>query len=91
MNLSDQIKPITYLKNNTAKVVREASENGNTLYITQNGEAKAVVLGARQYDRMREAMAMLKILAMSEASESVPHKQAMAEVEAALQSASRRG
>ena len=36
MSLKDSIKPISYLKANTAEVVRDVSQNGKTLYITQN-------------------------------------------------------
>lgn len=66
MKVGGAIKPITYLKNHTADLVREVSENGSSVIITQNGEAKAVVMGMETYDRWRKALAMLKILALSE-------------------------
>ena len=61
------IRPITYLKNNTADLIREVSDNGRTVLITQNGEAKAVVMDVELYDRWKASLAMLKILAQSEA------------------------
>ena len=61
------IRPITYLKNNTADLIREVSDNGRTFLITQNGEAKAVVMDVELYDRWKASLAMLKILAQSEA------------------------
>ena len=66
MSLKDQVKPITYLKNRTADLVREVTESGRSVVITQNGEAKVVVMDVEAYDRWRDAMAMLKILAQSQ-------------------------
>ena len=66
MNLSRDIKPITYLKNRTADVVHQVSE-GRTMVITQNGEARMVIMGVEQYDRIQAALALLRILHQSEA------------------------
>ena len=52
MDLNEAVKSITYLKNNTAQVVREAAESGRPLVVTQNGEAKAVVMGGGSVHRM---------------------------------------
>lgn len=67
MNLKADVKPITYLKNHTAEAIRGVSDDGRVLMITQNGEAKAVVIDVETYDRWRKAMALLKILAQGEA------------------------
>jgi prevent-host-death family protein len=67
MDLTGAVKPITYLKNNAAQVVREAAESGRVLVVTQNGEAKAVVMGMAQYTEWRRALALLKLLAQGEA------------------------
>ncbi|MCZ7584428.1 MAG: type II toxin-antitoxin system Phd/YefM family antitoxin [Deltaproteobacteria bacterium] len=67
MNLKDDIKPITYLKNNAAKVVRDVSRSGRSLVITQNGEAAAVVMGITQYEQWRKSLAMMKLLSLREA------------------------
>lgn len=61
------IRPITQLKNKTADLVREVSEGGRSITITQNGEAKVVVMDVDTYDRWRSAMALLKVLAQGEA------------------------
>ena len=66
MNLQRDIKPITYLKNRTTDVVQEVSE-GRTIVITQNGEAKMVIIGVDEYDRLQSALALLKIVQHSEA------------------------
>jgi prevent-host-death family protein len=67
MLLSQDIKPVSYVKANTAKVLEQANRSGPVV-ITQNGEASAVLVGVREYDRMRESLALLKILSMSNTS-----------------------
>ncbi len=64
MKLSNQIKPISYLKTHAAKIVRNLAEQGEPLIITQNGEAKVVVLDINSYEQTQETLAMLKILAL---------------------------
>jgi prevent-host-death family protein len=70
MRLGESVKSITYLKNNTAEVVRDVARDGRPLVVTQNGEARAVVLDVATYDRWREAIAMLKLLALGEIESS---------------------
>ena len=60
------VRPITQLKNRTADLVREVTENGRPITITQNGEAKVVVMDVESYDRWRSSMALLKMLALGE-------------------------
>jgi len=93
MGLKANVKPITYLKNHTADLVREVSEEGRTVMITQNGEAKVMVMDVETYDRWRDAMALLKILAQSEAAVAagkvVPQKDALKRAQVALGKAAR--
>ena len=64
MKLSDQIKPISYLKAHAAEVVRNLSTQ--PLVITQNGEAKAVIQDIKSYEQTQETMALLKMLALGQ-------------------------
>ena len=64
MKLSNQIKPISYLKAHAAEVVRNLSEQGEPMIITQNGEAKAVMQDIKSYEETQETMALLKVLAI---------------------------
>jgi prevent-host-death family protein len=64
MKYSDQIKPISYLKANTAEILRRIAERGEPLVITQNGVAKAVVQDIATYEQTQETMALLKVLAL---------------------------
>jgi len=66
MKLSDQIKPISYLKAHAAEVVRNLSTQMEPLVITQNGEAKAVIQDIKSYEQTQETMALLKMLALGQ-------------------------
>lgn len=65
MKYSQAIKSISYLKAHASELIRNISSNQNTLIITQNGEAKAVVQDIRVYEQTQESLAFLKILAQS--------------------------
>jgi len=67
MKYSESIKPISYLKAHAAEIIREISETHQTLIITQNGEAKAIVQDIHAYEELQENLALLKILAQSTA------------------------
>ena len=64
MKFSTQVKPISYLKSHTAEIVRSISESRKPLLITQNGEAKMVVIDVKSYEEQAETMALLKLLAL---------------------------
>jgi prevent-host-death family protein len=64
MKLSRQIKPISYLKAHAAEIVRTIAERQEPLVITQNGEAKAVLIDIAGFEQMQDTMALLKILAL---------------------------
>jgi prevent-host-death family protein len=64
MRLSEQIKPISYFKNNAAKAIAEMTETREPLIITQNGEASCVIQDIKSYEDDKNTMALLKILAM---------------------------
>ena len=64
MKFSSQIKPISYLKSHAAEIVREISKSRERLLITQNGEAKLVVMDVKSYEEQEETLALLKILAL---------------------------
>jgi prevent-host-death family protein len=61
---STQIKPISYLKANAAKVLEKLAAQRQPMVITQNGEAKAVLQDVASYEETQETLALLKILAL---------------------------
>lgn len=65
MKLSESVKSISYLKAHASEIVHDLFENQKTLIITQNGEAKVVVQDVKLYEQTQEALALLKMLALS--------------------------
>lgn len=66
MNLSTQIKPISYLKSHTAQIVKELAESREPMIITQNGEATLVVMDVQSFEQRENTLALLKILALGQ-------------------------
>jgi prevent-host-death family protein len=64
MKFSSQIKPISYLKNHTTEIIKTVSESREPILITQNGEAKLVVMDVASYEESLETLALLKMLAL---------------------------
>lgn len=65
MSLAAHIRPITYLKSSAAEIVKEFAVNPEPIIITQNGEAKMVVMDIHEYEKQQETIALLKLLSMS--------------------------
>lgn len=64
MGIQDRVKPISWLKANSAEIIRELGEGAAPLFITQNGEAKAVLQDVGSYEETQETLALLKLLAL---------------------------
>jgi prevent-host-death family protein len=68
MKLSQDLKPVSYFKNNMAEVLRRLNANQGTMIITQNGEAKAAIMDIQAYEELQETLAMLEMLAQGHKS-----------------------
>ncbi|MCK9525835.1 MAG: type II toxin-antitoxin system Phd/YefM family antitoxin [Limnochordia bacterium] len=66
MDSKEDIRPISYVKAHAPDVLNRVRETQRPLYITQNGEAKAVLLDTESYERMTKALGMLKLLTQGE-------------------------
>ena len=66
MNLKEDIRPISYVKTHTSDVVKQVNTTHRPVIITQNGEAKAVLLDTESYESMQKAINILKLLSRSE-------------------------
>jgi len=66
VNLKDDIKPISYIKTNAADMMKYINEHKNSIVITQNGEARAVLVDIESYQTMKDAFSLLKIIQLSE-------------------------
>jgi len=64
MKFSTQVKPISYLKGHAADIVGDISKSREPLVITQNGEAKLVVMDFRTYEEREETIALLKLVVL---------------------------
>lgn len=64
MKFSTQVKPISYLKSHAAEIVKDITESREPMVITQNGEAKLVVMDVDTFEASQQTFALLKILAL---------------------------
>lgn len=63
MDYAKGIEPVTVLKTRSAEIIRQARETGQPIIITQNGKPTAVLQDVESFQRQREALTLLKILA----------------------------
>ena len=89
MKLSENIKPISYLKANAAKVIDGLKKNHQPIVITQNGEAAMVIQSVADYEQTQETLALLKMLAQSQ--QAVSESRTVSSAEAFKQLRQRRG
>lgn len=66
MRYSTQIKPISYVKAHAADLLDRISKEREPIIITQNGEAKAVLVDIRSYEENQERLEMLRVMSGSE-------------------------
>ena len=66
INLVEDIKSISYVKSHTAEVMKQIGKKNNPMIITQNGEAKAVLMDVKQYQNIIDSINLVKILSIGE-------------------------
>ena len=66
MNSKEDIRPISYVKAKAAEILDQVNETRRPVYVTQNGEARAVLLDPDSYEKMKKALGLLKLLAQGE-------------------------
>ncbi len=66
MNISSDIKPVSFLKSHTADILKQVNNTHRPIVITQNGEPKAVIQDPVSYDNMRKAIGLLKLISQGE-------------------------
>ena len=66
MNISTDIKPVTYLKSKAADLLKQINETHRPVIITQNGEPRAVLQDPESYENMRNAIGILKLISLGE-------------------------
>ena len=65
-SITDDIKSITEMKKNATQVLQQVHTTGRPVVLTVNGKAEAVLVDAREYEHMTQALAMMKLLLTAE-------------------------
>ena len=66
MNITNDIRPVTYLKSKAADLLKQINDTHRPVIITQNGEPKAVLQDPESYENMRNAIGILKLISIGE-------------------------
>lgn len=66
MRAKEDMRPISYVKAHALEVLNQVSETQRPIYITQNGEARTVLLDVESYEKMTRVIGLLKLLTRSE-------------------------
>jgi len=66
VNLVQDLKPISYVKAHTTEIVKYVEDSKNPVVITQNGEAKAVIIDIESYQKTLNAIYLAKLLSFGE-------------------------
>jgi len=66
MNITSDIKPVTYLKSKAADLLNQINETHRPVIITQNGEPRAILQDPKSYENMRNAIGILKLISEGE-------------------------
>lgn len=66
MNISSDIKPVSYLKSHAADILKQINDTHRPIVITQNGEPRGVLQDPESYDNMRKAIGLLKLISQGE-------------------------
>jgi prevent-host-death family protein len=68
MKISEDIKPVTYVKKHSSELIKEVNTNKRPIVITQNGTARAVLLDIHSYEKQKNTLLMLKLIAQGESN-----------------------
>jgi prevent-host-death family protein len=84
MRYSTQIRPISYVKAHAAELLDRIAHEREPIIITQNGEARAVLMDVVSYDdMMQETERLIRVLTLAdqeiEAGDTVPIEDVMKE------------
>jgi prevent-host-death family protein len=88
VNLTQDLKSISYVKAHITEVVDYVEDSRSPIVITQNGEAKAVLMDVESYEKTIYAINLSKLLHLSEKSaiggKLIPHEKVKARIEETL-------
>jgi antitoxin YefM len=88
LELIVMVKPLSEFHANARRLIAEVRSTGQALVLTEEGERAAVVVEAREYERLLEELELLREIYLAEqqfaAGQGIPHEQARAQVLSAL-------
>ncbi len=88
MRLTEDIKPLSYMKDRAADLLKQVNDSRRPIVITEDGEARAVVLDVESYQALRDATLLLKLAGQGETDLNegrvVPQQEALARVRSRL-------
>jgi prevent-host-death family protein len=59
ISLVGDVRPISYIKTHAARVLSYINESKNPVTITQNGEARGVILDIESYRKITDALILI--------------------------------
>ena len=66
MNITKDIKSVTYLKSRAADLLEQINDTHRPVIITQNGEPRAILQDPQSYENMRNTIGLLKLISQGE-------------------------
>ncbi len=66
LNITEDIRSITDLKRKTNSVLEQINKTKRPVVLTVNGKAKAVLMDAKEYEKITSAFGLLKLLIPAE-------------------------
>ena len=84
LKLDEDIRPLSEFRAGVASFVKRVNETGRPLVLTQHGRGVAVVLDIREFEAMRERLALLEDITRAEVQlavgKGIPHEEARARI-----------
>ena len=66
LNFAEDVKSLSYMKSHTDEVIRKIKRKNGTMLITDDGEAKFVMMGVSRHQKIINAVNLMKILSFGE-------------------------
>lgn len=60
ISITEDIKSVTELKKNATQILQHVHNTGRPVVLTVNGKAEAVLIEAKEYERMVQALATMQ-------------------------------
>ena len=66
VNLAQDLKPVSYVKDHAVEILDYVGNSKSPVIITNNGEAKAVIIDIESYQKTLNAINLAKLLSFGE-------------------------